>query len=248
MAVAGKGGVASSRPVATAVVGDGGLAIANPVATAIAGISLEEADELGIPIKKSLGTKAKNFAQLNLPLKGRYGLTETMIESNVGLLVGPEYQAESRISESEIQAEIDDRISKLKNATDLINNDSYDKNDQEIMAESDEIPFQDMKGDKVKEFPLAIAPEQILPNQYPLIPPNYGPLFNFGRLPWNPEQFDGYPGYYPVPFDQSLLQDRSVHSMSGYDDTIQVQNPNIPMIAVYRQAPNYGPYPYYFYQ
>lgn len=32
------GGVASSKPVATAVVGPGGLAIARPVATAIAGV------------------------------------------------------------------------------------------------------------------------------------------------------------------------------------------------------------------
>lgn len=38
MAIVGEGGVASSKPVATAVVGPGGLAIARPVATAIAGV------------------------------------------------------------------------------------------------------------------------------------------------------------------------------------------------------------------
>lgn len=37
LAIAGEGGVASSKPIATAVVGPGGLAVARPVATAIAG-------------------------------------------------------------------------------------------------------------------------------------------------------------------------------------------------------------------
>lgn len=41
--VIGAGGVAASKPVATAVVGPGGLAVARPVATAIAGISPEDA-------------------------------------------------------------------------------------------------------------------------------------------------------------------------------------------------------------
>lgn len=39
----GLGGVAASKPIATAVVGPGGLAIARPVATAIAGVAPEEA-------------------------------------------------------------------------------------------------------------------------------------------------------------------------------------------------------------
>lgn len=38
LAIAGEGGVASSKPAATAIVGPGGLAIARPVATAIAGV------------------------------------------------------------------------------------------------------------------------------------------------------------------------------------------------------------------
>lgn len=39
----GDGGVAASKPIATAVVGPGGLAIARPVATAIAGVSPDQA-------------------------------------------------------------------------------------------------------------------------------------------------------------------------------------------------------------
>lgn len=43
LSIAGVGGVASSKPSATAVVGPGGLAIARPVATAIAGVQINEA-------------------------------------------------------------------------------------------------------------------------------------------------------------------------------------------------------------
>lgn len=39
----GVGGVAASKPIATAVVGPGGLAIARPVGTAIAGVSPDQA-------------------------------------------------------------------------------------------------------------------------------------------------------------------------------------------------------------
>lgn len=39
----GPGGVAASKPVATAIAGVGGLAIARPIATAIAGVSPEDA-------------------------------------------------------------------------------------------------------------------------------------------------------------------------------------------------------------
>lgn len=41
--VLGEGGVAASKPIATAVVGPGGLAIARPVGTAIAGVSPDQA-------------------------------------------------------------------------------------------------------------------------------------------------------------------------------------------------------------
>lgn len=58
------GGVAASKPIATAVVGPGGLAIARPVGTAIAGVSPDQAlvpiyaeDYLGL--KPSSG-KGKN--------------------------------------------------------------------------------------------------------------------------------------------------------------------------------------------
>lgn len=41
--ILGIGGVAASKPIATAVVGPGGLAIARPIGTAIAGVSPEQA-------------------------------------------------------------------------------------------------------------------------------------------------------------------------------------------------------------
>ncbi|XP_058459645.1 putative mediator of RNA polymerase II transcription subunit 12 isoform X1 [Malaya genurostris] len=97
LAIAGEGGVASSKPVATAVVGDGGLAVARPVATAIAGIKPSELGSLGLPItfNKKLVTK------------GKYGLVAADQDVPTGLLVGPGFQ-EARVSQNEIEAEIDD--------------------------------------------------------------------------------------------------------------------------------------------
>lgn len=53
----GEGGVAASKPVATAVVGPGGLAIARPVGTAIAGVA---PDDPLLPIFISGYTAPKN--------------------------------------------------------------------------------------------------------------------------------------------------------------------------------------------
>nr|XP_019560454.2 RNA polymerase II degradation factor 1-like isoform X2 [Aedes albopictus] len=97
LAIAGEGGVASSKPIATAVVGDGGLAVARPVATAIAGIKPSEIGSLGLPI--SVNKK--------LVTKGKYGLVAADQDLPAGLLVGPGFQ-EARVSQNEIEAEIDD--------------------------------------------------------------------------------------------------------------------------------------------
>ncbi|XP_055603859.1 uncharacterized protein LOC129752090 [Uranotaenia lowii] len=97
LAIAGEGGVASSKPVATAVVGDGGLAVARPVATAIAGIKPSELGSLGLPIA----------VNKKLITKGKYGLVTADQDATAGLLVGPGFQ-EARVSQNEIEAEIDD--------------------------------------------------------------------------------------------------------------------------------------------
>lgn len=97
LAIAGEGGVASSKPIATAVVGDGGLAVARPVATAIAGIKPSEIGSLGLPI--SINKK--------LVTKGKYGLVAADQDIAAGILVGPGFQ-EARVSQNEIEAEIDD--------------------------------------------------------------------------------------------------------------------------------------------
>ncbi|XP_055624547.1 uncharacterized protein LOC129767556 isoform X1 [Toxorhynchites rutilus septentrionalis] len=97
LAIAGEGGVASSKPIATAVVGDGGLAVARPVATAIAGVKPSEIGALGLPVA----------ANKKLVTKGKYGLVAADQDITAGLLVGPGFQ-EARVSQNEIEAEIDD--------------------------------------------------------------------------------------------------------------------------------------------
>lgn len=65
-----------SFKIATAVVGPGGLAISRPVATAIAGIDPDEINNLGIPLKKVKQTSSAtlfNFELANKIKKG-YGV------------------------------------------------------------------------------------------------------------------------------------------------------------------------------
>lgn len=97
LAIAGEGGVASSKPIATAVVGPGGLAVAKPIATAIAGISASEVSALGIPI----GSKFKTFMQSSpnsavyVTGSKKYGLAQGSGQGRdrFGILVGPDYQS-----------------------------------------------------------------------------------------------------------------------------------------------------------
>lgn len=67
----GTGGVAASKPIATAVVGPGGLAIARPVGTAIAGVSPDQAlvpiyaEGFASGLKPSKGTKDSSSEYIN---------------------------------------------------------------------------------------------------------------------------------------------------------------------------------------
>lgn len=79
----------------------GGLAIARPIATAIAGISPSEVQGLGIPIGNH--KTATNFQSVNIPTANRYGLAS--ISNGIGLLVGPTFSHESRVTEKDISSD-----------------------------------------------------------------------------------------------------------------------------------------------
>lgn len=96
LAIAGEGGVASSKPIATAVVGPGGLAVARPVATAIAGVSASEVSALGIPLNKFKAyVQAKPYAEMYFSSDKKYGLAQGSGQGRdrLGVLVGPDYQS-----------------------------------------------------------------------------------------------------------------------------------------------------------
>lgn len=222
LAIAGVGGVASSKPVATAIVGAGGLAIANPVATAIAGLSPEEIEDLDLPIRLR-GKPSANHQ--NLPMKGKYGLAESSVET---LLVGPKYLSESRISDSEIQAELETKVSLLNQPTTIPTTPTTKKVQKK--------PIHD-------ELNLAIAPDTILPNQYPLYPPNYNPLYD-SRIQWSPEQMPhSIPGYDQIPFDQSFQQDRSANPIPQGYDVPYVPDQGYAQQAEYHPHPHILPFP-----
>lgn len=199
MAIAGEGGVASSKPVATAVVGPGGLAVARPIATAIAGISPSEVSGLGIPIGGG-GQKFKSFlretAQVYLPSSKKYGLAPAT-EFDRAILIGPGFVHESRIKEKDINA-VEDQAMKVVISTDGI--DVTEKSEEvesfvkEHPQENELLPVLHSTG----QGPVALQqPSEPIHGgaQYPFIPPVSPFRFN-----WNTEPLDPAPGYEPIPF------------------------------------------------
>ncbi|KAJ6640693.1 hypothetical protein Bhyg_05624 [Pseudolycoriella hygida] len=224
LAIAGEGGVASSKPIATAVVGPGGLAIARPVATAIAGISPSEVQGLGIPIGSH--KSGMKFQSVNVPTANRYGLAS--IANGLDLLVGPTFSHESRVTEKDISA--DD-----SHKADVEGDDG--KKPEEKRIESDPSRGPDSKQNIPlhvnqhlaspqnfqTQYPFSVgppahfqagqrfapglnapqhqqnqhphSPDAILPGQYPFIPPVTPFRFNWDSAPIEPTQ-----SYEPIPF------------------------------------------------
>ncbi|XP_062553425.1 uncharacterized protein LOC134218444 isoform X1 [Armigeres subalbatus] len=192
LAIAGDGGVASSKPIATAVVGDGGLAVARPVATAIAGIKPSEIGSLGLPI--SVNKK--------LVTKGKYGLVAADQDLPAGLLVGPGF-TEARVSQHEIEAEIDDARQQAMGQTGLVPNFDTEKflanlrlkaKQQQQQAEliqqqhqqqqqqfnSPTIAFQSQPSFIPQSYPFATAASDYLNTpQYPVYTPSYSPYYYY---------------------------------------------------------------------
>lgn len=211
MAIAGEGGVASSKPVATAVVGPGGLAVARPIATAIAGISPSEVSGLGIPIGGG-GQKFKTFlresAQVYLPSSKKYGLAPAT-EFDRAVLIGPGFVHESRINEKDINA-VEDQGMKVVISTDGIdvtekpeespgtehsqeNAEEGESSGTDHQQENELLPVLHSTG----HGPVALQHSEPIHAgaQYPFIPPVSPFRFN-----WNTEPLDPAPGYEPIPF------------------------------------------------
>ncbi|XP_055527047.1 uncharacterized protein LOC129719681 [Wyeomyia smithii] len=192
LAIAGEGGVASSKPVATAVVGDGGLAVARPVATAIAGIKPSELGSLGLPI--AINKK--------LVTKGKYGLVAADHDVPNGLLVGPGFQ-EARVSQNEIEAEIDDarqqalgQIDSLAPSFDtekfLANLRLKAKQQQQQQQQQNQQQQQQQQPSPFNSQPIYYQPQLNMPQSYPFMSdyintPQY-PVYTPNFLPyysWN---------------------------------------------------------------
>lgn len=88
--------------MATAVVGPGGLAVSRPIATAIAGLDPYEVAELGIPIKKT--QKIKSPALSNYELANKIKKTYGLSNDGSNRLVGPTID---RNNQFEVDEEID---------------------------------------------------------------------------------------------------------------------------------------------
>lgn len=201
LAIAGEGGVASSKPVATAVVGPGGLAVARPIATAIAGISPSEVSGLGIPIGGG-GQKFKSFlretAQVYLPSSKKYGLAPAS-EFDRAVLVGPGFVHDARINEKDINA-VEDQRMKVAISTDGI--DVTEKSEEGEESSGDDRPQENELLPVIHNIgqgPAALKPLEPINGgshtQYPFIPPVSPFRFN-----WNTEPLDPTPGYEPIPF------------------------------------------------
>lgn len=254
--------MASSRPVATAIVGDGGLAVANPVATAIAGLSIEEVSDLGIPIKKNIENQA--MFKMGLPMKGKYGLAESSINAGVGVLVGPEFKSDARLTDSEIQEQLENKLAGLNSSAEIVErtllgeNEKYEKKEDEKVVEEDDIPVGHDAPVGAFKLMMAIAPNEIIPNQYPLIPPQFNAYnaIQSPRVPWINDQVQQqqplpyqHSGYESGPaLDQFNIQNRAndYAQMLAYNSP-QPQAPQ--QFAFYPFAPQFTPAfnPYNFY-
>lgn len=235
MAIAGEGGVASSKPVATAVVGPGGLAVARPVATAIAGVKPSEISALGLPIPSKLKDLAARDG--SFPLKGKYGLVSLSDdEGDEKVLVGPNYFMEARLSEKDSDNDFDneqddDEISRGPDTDDdkEDSKESFDKNSNDRQVEPVEIQTSPFGSDYGK---------------HPQFPPAYEGLYNFLPNPYLPPyNFNNV----PLPIINQYLQRRAYNAGLRYPSPVQ-QYPGLYGQNEYSSnSPSYSPFTRYFF-
>ncbi|XP_058836330.1 putative mediator of RNA polymerase II transcription subunit 12 [Topomyia yanbarensis] len=237
LAIAGEGGVASSKPVATAVVGDGGLAVARPVATAIAGIKPSELGSLGLPI--SFNKK--------LVTKGKYGLVAADQDLPAGLLVGPGFQ-EARVSQNEIEAEIDDArqqaLGQMETVAPAFDTEKFlanlrqkAKQHQQLQQQQQQLlQQQQQQQSSLNPQTIAYQPPSFLPqtypfmndytsaSQFPVYTPSYLPYYS-----WNP---------YMAAYQNQLAILAAYHQQQLQQQQLQQQQQQLAFQSQYN--------PYYF--
>lgn len=198
----------------------GGLAVARPVATAIAGITPSEVAGLGIPIGNH--KNAMRFQAFNTPTAHRYGLAS--VSSGIGLLVGPNYSHESRITEKDISAD-DSHKGETKSDTDDKKDEKQvepEQTNNESKTQSNEQPLQKPN----------LGPNQQEMNQFPINqrfpnPQNFPPQFNTG--PAHP--FQAGQRFAQGPNGQSPQPNQHPHSP---DSILPGPYPFIPPITPFR--------------
>lgn len=257
--------MASSKPIATAVVGPGGLAIARPIATAISGISPEEVQGLGISIGSHKA--ATKFQTINIPTAHRYGLTS--IANGIGLLVGPTFSHESRVTEKNISAD-DSHKDEIK----PVEKDQA-KNEKRIESETatnnelnidTQKPFQKPEiGQHLhgtnqfqvnERFPGA---QNFQPQQpFPIGPPRFQPGQRYGQVVNAPQQQPNQhphspdsilPGQYPfippvAPF-RFNWDSSPIESTQSYEPIPFMDNRAFNPAPVYPFVPPVNPYQFY---
>lgn len=208
LAIAGEGGVASSKPVATAVVGPGGLAVARPIATAIAGVSPNEVAALGIPLKyKTPYVQETSSSSIYLPTR-KYGLAQGTGRDRIGVLVGPDFKNDVQLSSEQQPIAAEEPNSpptetKYENYEEIEapRPEPEDNNRSYIHQQENELLLPPISQNNQPQ----VGPQDIphlQPVQYPFIPPVSPFRFN-----WNSEPVDPAPHYEPLPFyDQRSYQ------------------------------------------
>lgn len=261
LAIAGEGGVASSKPVATAVVGPGGLAVgkitnqicgkllresnvfelsARPVATAIAGVKPSDISALGLPIPSKLKDLAARDGAF--PLKGKYGLvslSDGVSEDKV--LVGPSYYAQARLkaekdlnseSEESDEAEIDDIDS---NDRESFRRPGSDQNKEDSSDRFDKNGSDERQVEPVEnsESPYGFEFEK-----QPIFQPTYEGFYNVLPNPFLPP----YNFNLPYPLINQYLQRRSSFNAGRYAPQAVPQYPST--FARQQYNPQYNPNAY----
>lgn len=184
------------------------------MATAIAGVKPSDISALGLPIPSKLKDLAARGG--SFPLKGKYGLVSSDDDSDEQVLVGPNYFAQARLTEKEINSDSDFDNDKAE-IDDIDVDEREDSRRPDMESEDDKEDSKDnfnSNGDRqVEPVDNSQSPFGFGYGSNPnLFPPSYEGIYNYLPNPYLPP----YNFNVPQPIINQYLQRRAYNAGFRY--------------------------------